>query len=223
MKKLSLVAIAFLPLVMARQGATKKVPSTMTKMVVRLGGPGIAPGSIAAMPKTIFRAGEDYVRIEDPPDARQKIQKLTIITGHDAYSVNLIDRRGTHAVEQSGTSDMRVPVVLPFDSKHRLGKLDSVEFGAEYDFFVAAGAQKINGPMINAKATDAYVLQTPLGTARLIMRPETHTPIYLRWDTPEGPYQYEYIAYEEVPFQSQLFTKPVGITWKEIASDPGTG
>ncbi|MFL6417563.1 MAG: hypothetical protein ACJ74Y_18055, partial [Bryobacteraceae bacterium] len=73
-------------------------PATMIRMVVRIMGPGIKPGSLPALPKTIYRAGPHHARIEDPPDARQKLQKLTIISEPDAYSVNLITKRGTHAV-----------------------------------------------------------------------------------------------------------------------------
>ena len=54
-------------------------PETMTKIVVRVMGPGIKPGSFAALPRTIYRAGDRYARMEDPPDARQRIEKLIII------------------------------------------------------------------------------------------------------------------------------------------------
>ncbi len=203
----------------AQQAAGKKAPQTMTKMVVRLMGPGIKPGSFAALPKTIYRAGDQYSRIEDPPDARQHIQKLTIIVEPGAYSVNLTDRRGTHAIDQGGPNDLHLPIVLPFDSQHQLGKLDRLEFGAEYDLFEAAGAEKQAGPTINAKPTDAYQLQTPQGPARLIVRAGAQTPIFLTWQTAEGTYKYEYISYEELPFEASLFAKPAGIQWKEMRPD----
>ena len=196
-------------------------PETMTRIVVRLTGPGIKAGSFAALPKTIYRAGERYARIEDPPDARQKIQKLTVVDGPDAYSANLIDKKGTHAVVDGVASNtLRLPIVLPLDPQHRLGKLDSIEFGAEYDFFKAARAVKQAGPPINAKPTDSYLLRTPEGPASLIVRGGSDVPVFLSWQSSGGTYKYEFITYEDVPFQRNLFAKPAGIVWRQIPPDP---
>ena len=198
----------------------EKPPGTMTKMVVRLMGPDIRPGSYSALPKTIYRAGAHYARIEDAPDAKQKMQKLTVIVEPDAYSANLIDKTGTHAIDQGGVNDLHLPIVLPLDPKHKLGNLDRIEFGDEAEFFEAARAEKQAGPVINSKATDAFVLKSSEGSATLVLRGGTETPVSLSWQTPEGTYKYEYISYEDVPFQADLFAKPRGISFKEIPPDP---
>src|SRR5690242_19932786 len=128
MKYFKCVSTALVLLCSPVRGAEqpKSPPATMIKMVVRLMGPGIKPGSNAALPKTIYAAGPHYARIEGPPDARQRVEKLTIIAEPDAYSVNLIDKTGTHAIDQGGANDLHLPIVLPFDLNHRLGKLDRV-------------------------------------------------------------------------------------------------
>ena len=205
-------------------GADKKVqpPDSMTKMVVRLMGPRIKPNSFAALPKTIYRAGPHYARIEDPPDARQGIQKLTIIAEPDAYSINLIDKKGTHAIDQGDAHDLHLPVVLPFDPKHELGNLDRLEFGAEEDFFKDAGATPEAGPTINGKPTDALRLTIPTGSALLVLRAGTREPVFLSWKTKEGTYKYEYIEYKDAPFDPGLFTKLTGITYKEMPPDKGS-
>jgi hypothetical protein len=212
-------ALAFL---MAAADTKFRPPDSMTKMVVRLMGPGIKPKSFPALPKTIYRAGPHYARIEDPPDARQQIQKLTIIAEPDAYSVNLIDKKGTHAIDQGNAHDLHLPVVLPFDPKHQLGKLDRLEFGDEEDFFKEAGATPEAGPTINAKPTDALRLKIPTGSALLILRAGTHEPVFLSWQTKEGTYKYEYIEYKDMPFDPALFTKPAGIAYREIMPDKGS-
>ena len=201
---------------------TNSPPGSMTKMVVRLIGPGIKPKSFAALPKTIYRAGPHYARIEDPPDARQQIHKLTIIAEPDAYSVNLIDKKGTHAIDQGNAHGLHLPVVLPFDPKHQLGKLDQLEFGEEEDFFKDSGAASEPGPTINAKPTDALRLKIPTGSALLVLRAGTHEPVFLSWQTKEGTYKYEYIEYKDQPFDQKLFTKPAGITYKEVLPDKGS-
>jgi hypothetical protein len=182
-------------------------------------GPGIRHGSFAAMPRTIYRAGDRYARMEDPPDARQRVEKLTIIAEPDAYSLNVIEKKGTHAIDRGGTSDIHLPVVLPFDPKHKLRALDRLEFGNELDFFEDAGAIKQPGPIVNGKPTDSYILQTPEGPAKLVLREGTERPIFIDWQTGDGTYRYEYIEYEEVPFNPALFAKPVGYEIKEIRPD----
>jgi hypothetical protein len=194
-------------------------PSTMIRMVVRLMGPGIKPGTLPALPKTIYRAGAHHARIEDPPDARQRMQKLTIINEPDAYSVNLITKRGTHAVDQGGPDDLHLPIVLPFDPKHRLPKLDRLEFGDEYSFFEDAGATQQSGPVINSKPTDALRLPEADGNAVLVLRSGTEIPVTLTWQAADGQYKYEYIEYKELPYDPSLFKKPEGITYREIQPD----
>ena len=206
-------------LVQAPSAATQP-PATMTKMEVRLMGPGIKPRSHAALPRKIYRAGAHFARIEDPPDARQHVEKITIIAEPDAYSVNLIDKTGTHAVDQGGASDLHLPIVLPFDPKHKLANIDRLEFGDEFDFFEGAGAKKVPGPIINAKSTDAYRPEIAEGVATLVVKSGTHIPIHLSWQTADGTYTYEYITYEDVPFDAGLFEKPAGIHYKEIPPEP---
>ena len=98
------------------------------------------------------------------PDARARIEKVTIISEPDAYSVDLIDHTGTHAIDQGGENDLHLPMVMPFDPMHKLGMLDRLEFGQELDFFQKAGAAKTAGPIINAKPTN-QILAKPQWSA----------------------------------------------------------
>jgi hypothetical protein len=217
---LRLSAILIVSLVPGAWGAgADDQPSTTIRMVVRVMGPGIKPGSAAALPKVIYRAGAHHARIEDAPNARERMHKLTIISEPDAYSINLITRRGSHAVDQGGPDDFHLPIVLPFDPKHRLPKLDRLEFGDEYSFFEEAGAQKQGGPIINSKPTDALRLSPADGNATLVLRSGTEIPITLSWHGDDGDYQYEYIEYKELPFDAALFKRPEGITYRELPPD----
>jgi hypothetical protein len=190
--------------------------STMTKMNVRLMGPGIRAGSNAALPKLIYRAGSKYARMEDAPEARQRIEKITIIAEPDAYSVDLMGRTGTHVIDQGGPDDMHLPMVLPFDPNHKLGILDRMEFGAELDFFTNAGATKSAGPIINAKPTDKYSLNMAGSHAELITRNASDVPVFVSWTSKDGTYKYEYSVYQEIPFDAKLFSRPAGIKFREI-------
>ena len=217
MRNSTTLGLAFLIAVGLYGGApATPPPATMTKMVVRLMGPSIKPGSHAALPMTIYVADPHYARIESPPDARQGVQKLTVISEPDAYSANLMDKKGTHAIDAGGPNDLHLPIVLPFDPKHQFGVLDKMEFGDELEFFKQAGAAQSAGPIINSKPTDAYTLKTPHATATLVVRAETHVPVTLSWQGKDGKYTYEYITDEEVPFDPSLFAKPAGIHFKDM-------
>lgn len=205
----------------AKQEAADQ-PATMTKIVVRLTGAGVKPGSHAALPRTIYVADPHYARIEDPPDARVSTQKLIVIAEPDAYNVNLIDHKGTHAIDKGGPGDLHLPIVLPFDPKHRLGALDAIQFGEEFEGFTNAGAVQKPGPIINSKPTDAYVVSLPAGAATLVTKSGTHIPIKLTWSDHDGPHTYEYIEYKDMPFDPQLFVKPANIQYREMPPDNGT-
>lgn len=201
------------------QTSGEQPPATMTKILVRLIAPGVKPQAHSALPRTIYRAGPHYARIEDPPDSRQQIEKVTIIAEPDAYSFNLLDKTGTHAIDQGGPNDLHLPIVLPFDPKHQLGSLDRLEFGSEFDFFEQAGATKQAGPIIKAHPTDAYMIKTAAGPATLIVKAGTETPMRLSWHMPDGTYRYEYMTYQDLPFDPKLFAKPAGVRLQEIPPD----
>jgi hypothetical protein len=199
------------------------LPTTMTRIVVRLSGGSVRPGSHAALPIKMYVANPHYARIEDPPDARLGVEKLIVIADPNAYNVNLVDHKGTHALDKGGPGDLHVPIVLPFDPKHRLGALDQVQFGEEFDGFTSAGAAHQAGPIINSKPTDAYVLPLPTGRqATLVLKSGTHIPIKLTWSDDDGRHTYEYIEYEDVPFDPRLFAKPENIRYREMPSDNGS-
>jgi len=210
---MKLVSIACLLAGMAFQSAETK---TMTKMDVRLMGPGIRPGSNAALPKLIYRAGTKYARMEEAPEASQRIEKVTIIAEPDAYSIDLMGHTGTHAIDQGGPNDMHLPMVLPFDPNHKLGPLDRLEFGEELDFFSKASATKSAGPIINGKPTDRYTLDVAGSHAELITREASDVAVFVSWTAKDGTYKYEYDTYQEVPFDAKLFSRPVGIKFREI-------
>ncbi len=203
-------------LLMMCRSACAANPETMTKMDVRVTGPGITAGSYAALPKLIYRAGPKYARMEDAPHAKAGFQKLTIIAEPDAYSVDLISRTGSHAIDQGGPNDLHLPMVMPFDPRHHLGVIDGLEFGAELQFFKDAGAAKLPGPIVNSQPTDLYRLNVAGARADLITRQGVNRPIFVSWRSKDGAYKYEYSVYEDVPFDEKLFTRPSGIKFREI-------
>ena len=79
---------------------------------------------------------------------------------------------------------------------------------------------KENGPIINAQAASALRLTTPLGAAMLVLRGDSEIPVTFSWQMVDGTYTYEYIEYQDKPFNPKLFQKPEGIRMRELRSDP---
>ena len=86
--------------------------------------------------------------------------------------------------------------------------LIKLEFGDELDFFKKSGATKYAGPIVNAKPTDAYVLKNAQELQLLLPGTARDLPVTLSWQCKDGKYTYEYITYEELPFNPALFSRP---------------
>jgi hypothetical protein len=86
------------------QGSSNQTsPGTMTKLVVRLQSPDVPEASFAAQPKTMYRAGTRYCRIEELPDTEHGIQGLVVINEPDIWLVNLLAKTAQHQLDPGPT------------------------------------------------------------------------------------------------------------------------
>ena len=183
----------------------------MIKVVVRLQSPDIPKQSFAAKPKTMYRAGNRYCRIEEFPDPEQGIHGLMIINEPDIWMVNLFAKTAQHYVDPGPTFNCRMPIFqgeqvkTAADMKNALLEL---EFGREIEFFKQKGATPKDGPILSGKSTTAYSVD--VGDSQLFL---------ITTGTPERPYavarQYRntretfwYSTLEQLPFDPKLFVKP---------------
>src|SRR5260370_32539241 len=87
-------------------------PETMTKLVVRLESPDIPSTSFAAQPKTMYRAGTRYCRIEEWPDIANNIHGLIVINEPDVWLVNRLDKTARHQVDPGPTFNCPMPIFV---------------------------------------------------------------------------------------------------------------
>ncbi len=99
-----LIAFAFL----GGDPQTAIVPTEMTNMIVQMSGTDIPTDSFAAKPKVIWRASNQYCRIDEEPDTAN-IHGRMIINEPDAWLINLADSTARHIVDKGPT--LQIPAI----------------------------------------------------------------------------------------------------------------
>jgi hypothetical protein len=194
-------------------------PKTMTKMVVQLQGSDVPDDSFAAKPKTIFRAGNKYCRIEEKPDPEHGIHGVIIVNEPETWMVNLADGTAKHMTDPGPTFNCRLPIFagwlseLPGDAAKQIGGL---EFGHEMEFFTAGGAKPDKGPELQSQQTNTYMLS--FGDISLALftygTPERPLAVALRRGNKHQILWYS--GYGEIEFDAKLFDKPSGVKIEEM-------
>jgi hypothetical protein len=204
-------ALARLGILLTASSFAQEAPKTMTKLEVALEGPQVAAGSFAAKPKTMFRAGFRYCRVEEQADTENKIHGLMIINEPDFWMVNLWDKTARHGVDRGPSFHCKMPIFAD-DSK----EVSALEFGLEMDFFRSKAAARQEGAVLQGKQTTQY--QVEIGGSKLALftygRPEH--PLAVGRVRANGGEIFWYSGYGEVPFDGKLFAEPEGVKIQEI-------
>ena len=91
MKKLSFT------LLLASLALAQDTPQTMNRITVQLDGSEVPQNNFGRKPKTIYRAGSTYCRVEEAPDPEHNIRGLLIVNEPNAWMVNLATKTAPHA------------------------------------------------------------------------------------------------------------------------------
>ena len=195
-------------------------PRTMTKMVVHLQSPDVPEDSFGAKPKTMYRAGTRYCRIEELPDEEHGIQGLMMINEPDTWMANLLAKTAQHYIDSGPTFTCRMPIFVfgqDIKSAEDLKRpAFQLEFGRELEYFNAKGAAPQQGPVLQGKQTRAY--SAAVGDSQIFLfttgTPERPRAIARQHDNVRDVYWYA--TYEEFPFDSKLFSKPKDLKTEEV-------
>jgi hypothetical protein len=186
-------------------------PKQMTKIVAQLQGPEIPADSFVAKPKTMYRVGSRYCRMEEEPDTKNGIHGLLIVSEPDYWMANLITKTARHGVDPGPSFNCHMPMFADDPDKEAAG----LEFGLEMEFFKAKGATPHEGGVLQGKKTTHY--QVEIGSSKLAL---------FTYGTPERPLAvgrvrgdkgeiYWFSGYGQVPFDAKLFVKPEGMKIEE--------
>jgi hypothetical protein len=194
-------------------------PKTMTKMVVQLQSPDVPADSFAARPKTMFRAGTQFCRIEEEPDLEHGIHGVMITNEPDAWMVNLETKSAQHMVDPGPTFNCRMPLFasllrdLPEEERKQIGGL---EFGNELEFFKSRGATGQPGGIQQGQQTTVYKVKFGDSTLALFTYGTPERPLSAAW-LRGGKYEiFWYSGYGQMNFDPKLFAKPEHVTIQDV-------
>ena len=164
----SLVLIIAALLVSAQAWAADCTPEQLVRIRFSTLLPGGNPQSFAAQPKTLYRQGAKYGRIEELPDLLRGVHQLIVVSEPDIWVVNLAKRTGQHLVDPGPTFFFRAPLMTEKGSPFFTG----LEFGCEIDYVKATGATQTrtgNGAAqyLATQGTESIVVSTTAGTDRV--------------------------------------------------------
>jgi hypothetical protein len=189
-------------------------PKAMLKLEVVLQSPEALPGSFAAKPKVMYRAGTHYCRTEEEVDPERQIHGLLIINEPDFWMVNLLAKAGKHGVDPGPTFNCRMPIfqeISGFD----------LEFGHELDYFKTKGVVSQPGPILQGKQTTAYKVDIRNSSVALFTYGTPERPLAIAHVHGETKDVYWYSGYGELPFDPKLFEKPAGVKIEEMTPETG--
>jgi hypothetical protein len=190
-------------------------PERMVRIVTHVASPPAEPGSFGAAPKTLYRLGTKYGRVEELPNPATKLHLLIVVNEPDVWMVNRVDRTGRHIVDQGPTFNFRAPI---FEKDGMPPLLRTLELGCERAFLAANNATPAGVAMFVSRRCELHTVTVAdfrvtvcLGAGQKPMRASIHERGTLLFDM-------EYDSYEdELAPNLKLFERPAGVTFSEPA------
>jgi hypothetical protein len=207
----------------AAQQSAAKLPSTedeMVKVVYRNRRPGLPAEHTDAKPRTLYRVGERWGRLEHPENP--VLHPLVIVASPDIWFIDLRKQVARHSLDPGPRHAFRAPIVdrLRPDMPRALLEL---EFGRELEFMEARGATKHRTKEKSTQPLDVY--ETELEGIQIAVStvPDTkqvHSVLVYR-DKKVLIAAYLYDEYRRGPAVPALFALPDGIKIVEEAGIEG--
>jgi hypothetical protein len=208
-------------LLLAALAFAQDAPKTMSKITVQLDGSEVPQNSFAGKPRTMYRAGSTYCRVEEAFDPEHNIQGLLIVNEPNAWMVNLATKTGQHSVDPGPTFLCHLPIFsrpVPNTSDEVDYAKLGLEFGHELEYFNRMGAvRQAPGPVLQTQQTIAYFLDMGETRLALFTYGPNEYPLLVAHTVGNKGEMFWYSGYGQVPFDSKLFAKPEGIAITEAS------
>jgi hypothetical protein len=188
------------------------IPAQMTKISFANIIPGVATGEFAAQPKTLYRLGAKYGRIEEAPDTANGIHGLIVVSEPDVWIANRIQKTGQHIVDTGAPYYFRAPIYSSPDSTF----FAAMEFGCELVYITSAGAKDPTSVTEGSRVLRQYEAHRGNETISLLVDAQTDTPREVRFvRAGKQVFAVRYIEYQTLETDPGLFRKPLGISFQE--------
>ena len=132
-----------------------------------------------------------------------------VIDEPQVWMINLYNKSGRHIIDPGPSLDVKVPI-FQFPNE-RKSKLQDLEFGREVEFMKANHGIKSFGTALLGKKTNQYEVLLNGGNLTLWVDAKTEKPIRISYSKGAETQTFEYLEYEDLPFDPSLFKPPTGI------------
>jgi hypothetical protein len=195
----------------------------MTKIVLRYSSPEISADSFATKPKTVYRVGDKYSRIEEQPDPQRNVQIVIITKEPDSWTIDLVSRTAQHIVDPGPSFNARIPILW---SPTRQGQSDAdkeltrLEYGGEAHFFRLHDQRDLGVRTTDNKECQVFAIKVGARQLVLMLDKNTQKPVQIDVSKDGKPeFSVHYISYETgLPFDPSLFELPQGLKVTESKS-----
>jgi len=189
----------------------------MLYIVYRIESPELAPTHFGAQPRSLWRVGTRYLRMEEPHNPETGLHLLFISRAPDTWMIDLRSRRTKHVIDPGPGIDVHVLIIASMPP----GKLKKLEFGNELSFFRRHGASV--RPVPDQPSMSEWLLS--LDGFKLALQVQSgNRPRYLRVEQPDKrTYTIVYVQYERQPhIDWQRFELPAGLIIEKARPTPLT-
>jgi hypothetical protein len=211
-----LLAVVLIGLALPSAAGAICAPEKLMRIVTHDVTPSVALESFLRKPKTLYRMGTKYGRVEEPSNPRTGIHLLVVVNEPDVWMVNLRDRTGRHIVDPGPTFNFRAPV---FEKEGMPPLLETLELGCERAFLKANGAKLGSSDTVRGRRCALHSVE--LGDFRVALCLDTATEKPMRASVYERNlllFAMEYDTYQDdLAPDPTLFAQPRGITFPGMA------
>jgi hypothetical protein len=203
--------------------AAAALPSTgdeMVKVVFRSRRPGLPAGHTDTKPKTLYRVGERWGRLEHPDNP--VLHPVVIVASPDVWFIDLRKHIARHSLDPGPHYAFRAPIVDHLEPGMPRQLLD-LEFGRELEFMAAHGATPKRtkgkaGPALDVYETEIEGVQ--IAVSAIADTKQVHSVLVFR-DKKTVIAAYLYDEYRREPAVPALFALPDGVKVVEEAGVEG--
>ncbi len=192
--------------------AEPDTPKTMTKMVTRLTGEGTKSDPAAGRPKTLYRAGKKYSRLEEERDPDRSIHRLIVTNEPESWVINLEEQTALHVLDKGPDFNTRLPIFWDSDGKPD-ADFGGLEFGEEIAFFGEGHARNLGWQKVEGRTCKALSITSGQKQVILYLERKTNRPYQIDLVKSGRPSaSIRYLSYDaEVPFDASIFEPPKGV------------
>jgi len=191
-------------------------PEKMVRIVTRDVSPGVAAEPFREQPKTLYRLGTRYGRVEELPNPASGLHLLVVINEPDVWMVNRRDGTGRHSIDPGPTFHVRAPV---FERPGLPATLADLEHGCERAYFSGPNVKSSGTAGVGGRRCDLRTVDAATFRVTLCLDPGTRTPRRVSlYERDAVLAVLEYDAYEDaLPADLSLFARPRGVKFSEPA------